>query len=87
MFDLRHVDRIARDARAARGLVAFFRDHVFETVERVAGAADVRDHAGAISWISAMACFMRMSLIAPLRLSILARAVCTATSRAFTRFL
>ena len=41
----------------------------------------------AISWISAMACFMRMSLMAPLRLSILARAVCTATSRAFTRFL
>ena len=32
-----------------------------------------------------MACFMRMSLMAPLRLSILARAVCTA-SRAFTRF-
>ncbi len=29
-----------------------------------------------ISWISAMACFMRMSLMAPLRLSILARAVC-----------
>ena len=45
-LDLRHVDGIACHARAARGLVAFFGHHAFEATQRVAGAADVRDHAG-----------------------------------------
>ena len=40
-----HVERVDGDADAARCLVALFVDDAFEPVERVAGAAEGRDHA------------------------------------------